>query len=100
MHYIVIGRDAHTEDALERRMAVRHEHIDYAKPYFKAKTITYACALLEQGRMVGSVIILSVKDKSELDDYLRDEPYVKHNIWVDIEIKEIAVPDALLNLDA
>lgn len=97
MAYIVIGRDATDENALERRLQVRPQHIEYCSAFFKNKTILYACALMENGKMIGSVLIFEFATRQEVDTYLAHEPYVKEKIWATIEINEAFIPEALRN---
>ncbi|MBY0545358.1 MAG: YciI family protein [Gammaproteobacteria bacterium] len=95
MPYIIIGRDASDEHAIERRLRVRSKHIDYCAPFFSCGKILYACALLENEKMIGSVMIFDFATRQEVDDYLTHEPYVINQVWANIEIKEALIPDAL-----
>jgi uncharacterized protein YciI len=97
MHFIIIGRDEQDTKTFDRRLAVRQSHIDYSAPFFTAGNILYACALLENEKIVGSVMMFDFESRDKLDQYLENEPYVKANVWAHIEIKEIWIPDVLLS---
>ena len=99
MPYIIIGRDANDEQAIERRLQIRPKHIEYCKLFFNTGKILYACALLENEKMVGSIIIFNFVTQQEVDDYLKHEPYAIERIWVTIEIKKAFIPDELKKPD-
>lgn len=96
MQFIVIGRDGDDENAPSRRMAVRSQHIDYARAAHEAGVLLYACGLKDGGVLVGSVMIFEFPDKPALEAHLAKEPYITGDVWLDIEIKEAGVPDFLL----
>ena len=62
------------EGMLEKRMAVRPRHL-----------------LDSDGKMKGSALILDFPDRSGLDKYLSEEPYVQEHVWEKIEIERINV---------
>lgn len=97
MPYIIIARDATDEFAIERRMQVRPKHLDYCDPFFKNGKILYACALIENEKMVGSVLIFDFVTQQEIDNYLAHEPYATEKVWETIEIKQAAIPETLKN---
>ena len=41
--------------------------------------------------MKGSALVMDFADRSELDDYLANEPYVQEHVWEKIEIERINV---------
>ena len=53
MNYMVIGRDY--ADAAERRQEQRTAHLEGVKKMKEEGTILYAVAMLEEGKMVGSI---------------------------------------------
>ena len=49
----------------------------------------------ENGKMVGSVLIMEFADRSQLDAYLHSEPYLTENVWekVDIDPMNVVILD-------
>ena len=75
---------------LEKRMAVRPRHLEGMAKL--GKHIVCAGGLLDdEGKMKGSVLILDFEDRSALDDYLKNEPYVLEHVWEKIEVETINV---------
>lgn len=79
MQYLVIAYDY--DDALERRLACRDEHIEGAKKLMKEGKIINAGALIEDDKMVGSTLFVDFASEDELDSWLENEIYVKNRVW-------------------
>lgn len=92
MTYLVIGRDG--KDASKRRQAQRQAHLDGVAKMREEGKILYAVAMLEEGKMVGSVMVFNFENEAELEAWKSSEPYVTGNVWESIEITEAAVPPA------
>ena len=45
----------------------------------------------ENGKMVGSVLIMEFADRSQLDAYLHSEPYLIEKVWETVEIEPMNV---------
>ncbi len=83
-----MAHDCTDQDALERRMKCRPEHLDKIAGVKKAGNYIFGGALLDdEGKMMGSVILYEVADRSELDRILLDEPYINNKVWEKIEIR-------------
>lgn len=79
MQYLVIAYD--NDNALEKRMQVRDLHVSGVKKLMQENKIIQAGALMENDKMVGSSVFVEFESKSELDEWLKNEPYVVHNVW-------------------
>ncbi len=92
MQYLIKAYDR--DNAQEKRLAVRPKHLANI-----AKVIEHViCAgglLDENGKMVGSVLIMEFADRSQLDAYLHSEPYLTENVWekVDIDPMNVVILD-------
>jgi uncharacterized protein YciI len=93
MHYMVLGYDGTDAQALERRLAVREEHLSLARKMYDDGTWLYAVAILDDnGRMIGSMIICDFASKEKLEsEWLQQEPYVRGHVWQKIEIHRVQV---------
>ncbi|HBV87540.1 MAG TPA: hypothetical protein DEF42_13015 [Desulfosporosinus sp.] len=99
MQYIVTAYDGADENALERRLAAREEHLKSVEKRFKSGEHLYGCALLDdEGKMIGSVMIVDYPSRAELDNWLKVEPYVVENVWQRIDIKPTAVAPLFMEL--
>ena len=87
MQFVVIGYDAKDSESLNRRMSVREDHLKLAKENYNNGKLLFATGLLnEQDQMIGSNMIMEFDSKSELDEYLKNEPYVKGNVWEKVKV--------------
>jgi uncharacterized protein len=85
MQFIIIARDY--KDALERRLAVREKHVALGDELHAQGHFPYGVALLDDNeKMKGSVLIMDFSSRKELDEYLKNEPYVVNKVWESIEI--------------
>jgi len=93
MQFIVIGRDGTDENALERRMAAREEHLEIAREMYESGNWLYAAAILnDEGKMAGSMIVCDFESREALErEWLDNEAYVKGNVWETVEITQAAV---------
>ncbi len=95
MNYLVIGRDG--ADALERRQAQRQAHLDGAAKLKAEGKLLYALAIIEESKMVGSVMVFNFEGPAELEAWRAQEPYVIGNVWETVEITECAIPPSFSN---
>lgn len=88
MQFIITAHDG--ENMLEKRMEVRPRHLEGMAKL--GRRVVCAGGLLDEaGRMKGSVLILDLESREELDAYLKDEPYVAAGVWERIEVETMNV---------
>jgi uncharacterized protein YciI len=89
MQFVLIGRDADDADARSRRMAAREAHLAGCAALREKGVLLYAAALLsddEQQKMVGSMLVMDWPSRADLDAWLKEEPYIKGDVWRKVEI--------------
>jgi uncharacterized protein YciI len=92
MQFLVTACDGKDEKALERRLAAREEHLKLTEEMFKSGKTLYAAAILDDNdKMTGSVLIVDFPAREDLDKWLEIEPYVKGQVWEEIDIKPCKV---------
>ncbi|MGG3889755.1 YciI family protein [Metabacillus fastidiosus] len=92
MQYIVTAYDGTDEKAIDRRLAAREEHLKSVERRFKEGQHLYGAAILDdEGKMIGSMMVVDYPSREELDNWLKVEPYVTGNVWNKIEIKQCKV---------
>lgn len=95
MQFLVIGRDGTDPNAPARRSAARAAHLALTDKLKKEGHHLYAAALLDDaGGMVGSAMVVQCQDRAALDRWLKEEPYVRQKVWVDVEVTPCKVPPA------
>ena len=89
MQFLLIGRDGKDPEAINRRMAARPAHMALGETLRSEGKMVYAAALLDDAeKMEGSIIVYDAPDRTQLDQWLKDEPYVTGKVWEKIEITQ------------
>lgn len=95
MQFIVSAQDYTDEQALERRLRVREAHLATSNKLKNAGHLLYAAAKLnEEGKMIGSLMVVDFRSRSEVEQWLTTEPYVTGDVWEKIEITPCQVGPA------
>lgn len=90
--YLIIAYDGTDEKALERRMNVRPFHLEGAKKLKENGNFIIGGAMLnDEGKMIGSTMILQFKNSSELQNWIDNEPYLLQKVWEKFEVKPFRV---------
>ena len=92
MQFVVIGRDGTDEQALERRLKARESHIAGAHKMKEKNEMLLAGAMMdEQGKMIGSVMVVDFPDRAALDAWLKNDPYATGGVWKSVEVKPFRI---------
>lgn len=92
--YIVTGYDYTDDGALKRRMDVRPHHLDGAKTLKENGNYVVGGALLnDEGKMIGSVMILQFESEEGLEAWKQNEIYITQKIWESVDVKPFKVAD-------
>ena len=88
MQFIIKAYDG--AGMLAKRMEVRPRHLE-GMARLGGHVICAGGLLDEDGKMKGSALIMDFADRSELDAYLANEPYVQEHLWDRIDVERINV---------
>ena len=92
MQFLVIGKDGKDKKAMERRLAVRQQHLRLGDEMEKSGERWYGCVMLDDnGKMIGSMAVMDFPSQKELKAWLKREPYVIGKVWKTIEIYKCSV---------
>jgi len=92
MQFLLIAFDGTDDQALERRLKVREEHL--GKISFLKQRGEFKCGgaiLDDDGKMIGSMIVYDFPDRQSLDASLNNEPYFTEGVWQKIEIRPFRI---------
>ena len=79
-------------DSLSVRMAARDAHLAYANTGEKPVKVKLGGPYLDsKGNMAGSLLIVDAPDRSAVDQFLRDDPYVKAGLFQSVDIRPYRV---------
>ena len=88
MQFLIKATDG--EGMLEKRMEVRPRHLE-GMDRLDRRVICAGGLLDGDGKMKGSVLVLDLDSRDELEDYLAGEPYVIEHVWEKIEVERMNV---------
>ena len=83
MQYLINAYDG--ENVLEKRMEVRPKHLENINKL--SKHVIFAGGRLnDDGKPVGSVMVMDFDTKAELDEYIKSEPYIEEKVWDKVDV--------------
>lgn len=88
MQFVIKAFDG--EGMLNRRMEVRPRHFE-GMERMKEHTLCAGGLLDDEGKMIGSLLVMEFPSRKELDEYLANEPYVVEHVWERIEVERMNV---------
>jgi uncharacterized protein YciI len=92
--YLVHAWDGTDDQALERRMKARPAHFDNSRRIKTSGNFILGGAMLnEDGKMIGSTMVLQFETKEELQQWIDTEPYITGKVWQQIDIRPFRVAD-------
>ena len=98
MQFLIIAHDGKDEGAALRRTNARPGHLERVEKFKAEGKHLYGGALLdESGNMIGSMMVVDFPSRQELDEWLRDEPYVTGGVWQEIEVRPFRVAETFVN---
>ena len=90
--YIVYGWDGTDEQALERRMNARPAHFENSRRIKATGNFILGGAMLnDEGKMIGSTMVVQFETKEELQQWLDTEPYITGKVWEKTDIRPFRV---------
>ena len=88
MNFLVIAHDFRDPDAPARRLQHRPAHIEGVKRMKAEGTFLDGGAMLDdEGRMVGSMVLVDFPSRAEVDAWLAGDPYVTGQVWEHIAVR-------------
>ena len=99
MQFMLIAYDGTDDGALDRRLAVRERHIELGDKLVAEGHQLFGTAILDDdGKMIGSMLVLDYPSRAELDEWLAIEPYATSDVWQRIEILPVRVGPSFTGL--
>ena len=84
--YLIAAWDGNDEKALDRRMKARPAHFERAAQLKANGNLVLGGAMLNnEGKMIGSTMVVQFETEKELQQWLDSEPYVVGEVWQKIE---------------
>nr|WP_293842164.1 YciI family protein [uncultured Arsenicibacter sp.] len=88
MLYVIHAYDFTDAEALNRRMAVRPDHLEGVKQLKAGNNYVLGGALLNpDGQMFGSMMVVDFDTEEAMQAWLQNDPYVTGQVWEKIDVK-------------
>ena len=88
MQFIINAYDG--ENMLEKRMEVRPRHLEGMDRLGK-HVVCAGGRLNDEGKPVGSVMVMDFDSREQLDEYLKAEPYITEHVWEKVDVEPLNV---------
>lgn len=89
MQFIVTAYDFDDEDAINRRLSNREAHLLGIEKMVKVGTFLSGGAILnQQGKMIGSSAHVEFPSRTEVDAWIKQDPYTTGKVWNNVVISE------------
>lgn len=88
LQFMVVAYDGTDGGAHSRRQAAKDAHTALGRRMISTGNVLFSTAILDDDEeTIGSLRVMQFESRSQLDDWLDDEPYVTHRVWQKIDIK-------------
>jgi uncharacterized protein len=99
MQFIVLAFDGTDADAPARRLAARPAHLKMVEEATaRGEQILGVAILNDDGKMIGSLMVMDFPSRALLDAWMEREPYVLGKVWERIDIYNGAIPPSFAHL--
>ena len=93
MQFLLVAFDGTDDEALNRRLKVREEHLKKISVLKRKGEFKCGGAILDDdGKMIGSMIVYEYPDRQSLDASLQNEPYFTEGVWKKVDIRPFRIP--------
>ena len=90
--YLITAYDGTHENAFDHRMNVRPYHLEGVKKMKENGNFILGGAILnDEGKMIGSTMILQFEDPKELQNWMDSEPYIQQKVWEKFDVRPFRV---------
>ncbi len=96
MQFLLLAYDAQDDAALGRRMAARDAHLKLVDENKTRGHAKFGAALLQDGKMVGSMMVVDYPSREALEEWLKVEPYITGKVWEKITISECKIAPSFM----
>jgi uncharacterized protein len=92
IQFVIEALDHTDAEGLSRRMAVREKHLAGAAALkHSGNYILGGAKIDDEGKMIGSTMVLQFPSETEFSAYFEHEPYVTGNVWGKIDVYKFRV---------
>jgi uncharacterized protein YciI len=87
MQFLILADDYTDADALNRRLAVRQDHLKRVRQdRIAGNFIIGGAKLNEQNQMQGSMLVVEFENEETVKNWIAQDPYVTGKVWENVQI--------------
>lgn len=88
LQFFVTAYDGTDAEAPQRRHASKEAHVKLGHEMIRSGNILFSTAVLnDEEEVIGSMRVMQFESRSQLDEWLENEPYVREGVWKDVDVK-------------
>jgi len=92
--FLILADDFKDPGALNRRLAVRTQHlIRMREEKIKGNFIIGGAKLNDLGNMHGSMLVVQLEDEASVKRWIDEDPYITGKVWEHVEILPFKVAE-------
>ena len=92
--FLILAHDYKDAEALNRRLSVREQHLQRMREErAKGNFVTGGAKLTADNKMYGSMLIVQLENEEAVRAWVKEDPYIKGNVWEHVEILPFKVAD-------
>ena len=92
IQYVIEALDHTDAEGLNRRMVIREKHLAGAAALkANGQFILGGAKLNEEGKMIGSTMILQFSTEADFQAHYAQEPYVTGKVWNEIKVHKFRI---------
>ncbi|MEX6687993.1 YciI family protein [Danxiaibacter flavus] len=90
--FLILAEDFKDGEALDRRLAVREQHLERARNE-QAKGILKVggATISDAGKMHGSMLVVELENQDAVKQWIAEDPYVTGRVWDEIRIEPFKI---------
>jgi len=89
MQFIITAYDFEDDDAINRRESIRQLHLEGIEKMVMLGTFLSGGAILNNdGKMIGSSAHVEFDDRSQVEQWIAQDPYTTGKVWEKVTINE------------
>ena len=90
--FLVLAYDGTDAEAPGRRLAARSAHLDSIRSMVDRGELVAGGPIMDDaGKVIGSVALVDLPNRAEVDAWLAREPYVTSGVWQEINVRPMRI---------
>ncbi len=90
--FLILAADFKDGEALDRRLAVREQHLERArKEHANGVLKVGGASLSDAGKMHGSMLVVELENEEAVKQWIAEDPYIIGRVWDNVRIEPFKI---------